>query len=131
MLKQLLAALMLCTATSPWQPYSVSGKPMMLQAFTLERGSWDCTASAAANANGAVIQALQVSLGTTRDALAEFPARATTGPSGGQSYSITAQTAPIRADVKMTATYYVNATVYFTGGTMSIRSYYHCLGAIQ
>lgn len=122
---------MLCTATSPWQLYVVSGKPVTSQTFQLERGSWDCTASASADANKAVIQAVQVSIGTGKDALAEFPARATTGPSGGQSFSMTVQTTPIRFDVKASTTYYINAAVYFTGGTMSIRSYYHCLGAIQ
>jgi len=122
---------MLCTATSPWQQYPVSGRPVTSQSFTLEKGSWDCSVSATANANGATIQALQVSLGTIKDILAEFPARATTGPSGGISYSMTTQTAPIRVEVAAQTTYYINAAVYFTGGTMSVRTYYHCLGAIQ
>ena len=122
----------ICSGITGLQPYPKAGTVVTTQAFELQPGHWDCNVAAESVAKGnATTQALQVSLSATANSLSAFPWTATSGAAGGPNFGMSITGSHLRIDSTAPKTYFVNALVYFLGGTMSVKTYYQCVKAQQ
>lgn len=115
-----------CTGDSVFVPYNIYGSPKTIQPIPLPRGKWDCVVGLEAKADKAQIQALMVSLSQIANKLDDGSRTATSGPNGGPGYGLSVSTMPVRIENPEQKTFFVNAQVYFSGGTIQLRSHYIC-----
>src|SRR5438552_14151753 len=120
-------AIALC-AVSTLVTYLPAGKILNTQTIQLPAGNWDCSASTYASPSGAAIQALGITISPSASTMDGFPSLAWSGPNGAPGWQMTETLAPTR--LAGGSTYYVNTQVWFTGGTMAVKTAYNCIKAL-